>query len=83
MTAIPVLSNSDGNAAQPVTLAELDASVGSGPEVPEGEIAVRYYSDEALLSAIRLRRTATAPPATSLRGRCRAQPGIHGGVEED
>ncbi|MDE0217566.1 MAG: hypothetical protein OXN79_13475 [bacterium] len=39
-----------------MTLAELDASVGSGPEVPEDEIAVRYYSDEALLSAIRLRR---------------------------
>ncbi len=42
---------------QPVTLAELDASVGSGLMVPEDEIAVRYYSDEALLSAIRLRRS--------------------------
>ena len=40
-----------------VTLAELDASMGSGPKVPEDEIAVRYYSDEALLSAIRLRRS--------------------------
>ena len=42
---------------QPVTLAELDASVGSGPEMPEDEIAVRYYSEEAFLSAIRLRRS--------------------------
>lgn len=39
-----------------VTLAELDASVGSSPEVPEDQIAVRYFSDEALLAAIRLRR---------------------------
>ena len=39
-----------------VTLAELDASVGSIPEVPEDQIAVRYFSDEALLTAIRLRR---------------------------
>lgn len=45
---------------QPVTLAELDASVGGGPEVPEDEIAVRYYSDEALLSAIRSRRNGPA-----------------------
>ena len=45
---------------QPVTLAELDASVGSGPEVPEDEIVVRYYSDEVLLSAIRLRRSSRA-----------------------
>lgn len=56
MTATPGISNDAGNAEQPVTLAELDASVGSGPEVPEGEIAVRYYSDEALLSATRPRR---------------------------
>lgn len=39
-----------------VTLAELDASAGSSPEVPEDQIAVRYFSDEALLAAIRLRR---------------------------
>ena len=39
-----------------VTLAELDASVGSSPEVPEDQIAVRYFSDEALLSAIWLRQ---------------------------
>ena len=57
MTATPGISNSDGNATQPVTLDELDASVGSGPEVPEDEVAVRYYSDEALLATIRLRRS--------------------------
>ena len=39
-----------------MTLAELDASVGTGPDMPEDEVAVRYYSDEALLAAIRLRR---------------------------
>ena len=39
-----------------VTLAELDASVGSSPEVPEDQIAARYYGDEVLLAAIRLRR---------------------------
>jgi hypothetical protein len=55
MTATPGISNNDYNAAQPVTLAELDASVDSGPEVPEEEVAVRYYSDELLLSAPRLR----------------------------
>ena len=39
-----------------MTLAELDASFGTGPEVPDHEIAVRYYTDEALLTAIWLRR---------------------------
>ena len=39
-----------------MTLAELDASVGTGPDMPEDEVAVRYYSDEALLAATRLRR---------------------------
>ena len=39
-----------------VTLAELDASIRSSSEVPEDQIAVRYFSDEALLAAIRLRR---------------------------
>ncbi|MXZ95880.1 MAG: hypothetical protein F4Y99_08140 [Acidimicrobiaceae bacterium] len=39
-----------------VTLTELDASVGTGPNVPEDEVAVRYYTDEAFLTAIRLRR---------------------------
>ena len=57
MTAAPRISNVDGNAEQPVTLAELDASVGSGTEVSGDEVAVRYYSDEALLATIRLRRS--------------------------
>lgn len=56
MPALPESGTDSATTEQPVTLAELDASVGSGPEVPEDEIAVRYYSDEALLSAIRLRR---------------------------
>lgn len=55
MTATPGNSNGGGNATQPVTLDELDASVGSGPEVHE--VAVRYYSDEALLATIRPRRS--------------------------
>ena len=41
---------------EPVTLAELDASVGTGSDMPEHEVAVRYYTDEAFLTAIRLRR---------------------------
>ncbi|MDE0268977.1 MAG: hypothetical protein OXI96_08085 [Acidimicrobiaceae bacterium] len=40
-----------------VTLADLDNSVGNGPDVSEDEIAVRYYSDESFLAAIRLRRS--------------------------
>ena len=56
MTAVPVTGADQQTAEEPVTLADLDASVGSGPDVPEGEIAVRYYSDEALQAAIRLRR---------------------------
>lgn len=43
-----------------MTLAELDASVGSGPEVPEDEIAMRYDSNEALLAAIQQRRNTRA-----------------------
>ena len=39
-----------------MTLAELDASVGTGPDMPADEVAVRYYTDEAFLTAIRLRR---------------------------
>ena len=39
-----------------VTLAELDASVSSSPKVPEDHIAVRYFSNEAFLATIRLRR---------------------------
>ena len=45
-----------------VTLAELDASVGTGPEAPDHGIAVRYYTDEALLTAVQLRQNAEAPP---------------------
>lgn len=54
MTAVP--ETYTDTAEESVTLAELDASVGSSPEVPEDQIAVRYYSDEALLTAIRLRQ---------------------------
>ncbi len=60
---MPTLSESSTDSAmteRPVALAELDDSVGSGPEVPEDEVAVRYYSDEALLSAIRLRRNGSS-----------------------
>ena len=56
MTAVPVTGTDQQTAEESVTLADLDASVGSGPDVPEGEIAVRYYSDEALQAASRLRR---------------------------
>ena len=45
-----------GAASESATLEELDASVDSGLDVPEEEIAARYYSDEAMLAAIRLRR---------------------------
>lgn len=47
---------------QSVTLAELDASVGTGPQVSEHEIAVRYYTGEALLAAIRQRRNGLVGP---------------------
>ena len=56
MTNVPVADTGHDAVEESVTLAELDASVGIGPEVPEHEIAVRYYTDEALLTAIRLRR---------------------------
>lgn len=50
-------ANEDRNPTEAsVTLAELDASVGSSLEVPEDQIVVRYFSDEALLAEIRLRR---------------------------
>ena len=64
MTAVPVTGTDRDNAEESPTLAELDASVGTSPDVPEGEIAVRYYSDEALLAAIRLRHNEPAPSAT-------------------
>lgn len=57
MSALPDSGICSAVPEQTATLAELDASVGSGPEVPEDEIAVRYYNDEALLAAIRLRRS--------------------------
>jgi hypothetical protein len=60
MTAVPVIGTDSDEAEQSVTLAELDASVESGPEVPKNEIAVRYDSDEALLAAIRQRRNGRA-----------------------
>ena len=56
MTTVPVADTGHDPIEEPVTLAELDASVGTGPDVPEDEVAVRYYSDEAFLAAIRLRR---------------------------
>lgn len=56
--AVP-FTNPD-EAVQSVLLEDLDASVGSGPEVPEDEIAVCYDSDEALLAAIEQRRNARA-----------------------
>ena len=56
MTAVPVADAGHDPIEEPVTLAELDASVGAGPDVPGDEVAVRYYSDEAFLTAIRLRR---------------------------
>ncbi|WP_420618898.1 hypothetical protein [Candidatus Poriferisocius sp.] len=60
MTAVPVIGTDSDETEQSVTLAELDASVESGPEVPKDEIAVRYDSDEALLAAIRQRRNGRA-----------------------
>ena len=56
MTAVPVIGTDPGEAEQAVTLTDLDAGVGTGPEVPEDEIAGRYDSDEALLAAIQQRR---------------------------
>ena len=56
MTTVPVADTGHDPLEEPVTLAELDASVGTGPDVPEHEVAVRYHSDEAFLTAIRLRR---------------------------
>ena len=56
MTAVPVTAVDPQTTEESVTLADLDASVGSGPDVPEAEVAVRYFSDEALQAAIRLRR---------------------------
>lgn len=60
MTAVPVSGAEVDSAEEALTLADLDAGVNSSPGVPEEEIAVRYYSDEALLTAIRLRRNGRA-----------------------
>ena len=57
MTVTSAVGDWDDKAEHAVTFAEFDASIGSGPEVPEDEVAVRYYSDEALLASIRLRRS--------------------------
>ena len=57
MAAMPAIGTDSDKAERSVTPAELDASVGSSPEVAEDEIAARYYSNEALLAAIRLRRS--------------------------
>ncbi|MCY3849979.1 MAG: hypothetical protein OXF75_04135 [Acidimicrobiaceae bacterium] len=56
MTAVPASGTDLDDAEEALTLADLDASVGSSPGVSEDEVAVRYDSDEALLAAIRLRR---------------------------
>ncbi len=56
MTAVPVTGADPQTAEESVTLADLDAGVGNIPDVPEEEVAVRYFSDEALQAAIRLRR---------------------------
>jgi len=55
MSAVSVTGTDFDNAEEALTLSDLDASVGSSSGVPEEEIAVRYYSDEALLAAIRPR----------------------------
>ena len=56
MMAVPVTGTDCDGAEDSLTLAELDAGIGGGADVSEDEIAVRYYGDEALLAAIRLRR---------------------------
>ena len=60
MTSVPITGTDLDDAEEALTLADLDADVGGSPEVPEDEIAVRYYSDEAILTAIRLRRNGRA-----------------------
>lgn len=60
MTAVAATGTDLDNAEEALTLADLDASVGGSPEVSEDEIAVRYYSDEAFFTAIRLRHSGRA-----------------------
>ena len=55
MSTIPEADTDFDTNERAVTLAEMDASVGSGPDIPEDGIAERYYSDEEFLAAIRLR----------------------------
>lgn len=62
MHNVPDAAISQDAVEQSVTLAELDASVGTGPNVPEHEVAVRYYTNEAFLTAIRLRRNGLVGP---------------------
>ena len=57
MTTMHATTFSNDRSDPNVTLAELDASIGTGPSVSEDEVAVCYYSDEAFLTAIRLRRS--------------------------
>ncbi|MDE0606372.1 MAG: hypothetical protein OXH78_04355 [Acidimicrobiaceae bacterium] len=61
MSVLPVTDTGSDMDAQPLTLADLDASVGSIPDVPENEVAARYYSDEEFLTALRLRRNNRNP----------------------
>lgn len=60
MSAVSVTGTDFDNAEKALTLSDVDASVDSSPGVPEEEIAVRYYSDEALLTSIRPRRDSRA-----------------------
>ncbi|MDE0066244.1 MAG: hypothetical protein OXN44_05135 [Acidimicrobiaceae bacterium] len=61
MSVLPVTDTDSDMDAQPLTLADLDASVGSIPDVPENEVAARYYNDEEFLTALRLRRNNRNP----------------------
>ena len=56
MSTIPEADTDFDTNERAVTLAEMDSSVGSVPDLPEDEIAARYYSGEEFLAAIRLRR---------------------------
>ena len=56
MSTIPEADTDFDTDERTVTLAKLDASVGSVADVPEDETAERYYNDEEFLAAIRLRR---------------------------
>ena len=51
MSTIPEADTDSDTNGRTVTLAEMDASVCSVPDVPEDEIAARYYSDERVPSS--------------------------------